>query len=200
MNASTIPSARGLAALIQQYHRRCALSDEAILQRMGYRQSALPTARERLQRFLQEPATAWFASEFDWYLFNIEFMTALANVLGIPEAVLSAAVAKLEEAKSPEKESSCPVITIQTDFIRRGTPLFALSALVNLRQINLHQSFGKQSLEKQYQQANRLVTEHYHRSHGEIPVWGKITGYRYQDSQGNIRAIELIGNAIKTEK
>lgn len=200
MNASTIPSVRGLTAIIQRYHQHCALSDEAILQRMGYRQSALPAARKRLQRLLQEPATAWFASEFDWYLFNIEFMTALANVLGIPEAVLSAEVDKLEEAPSLEKEASCPVITIQTDFIRRGTPLFALSALVNLRQINLHQSFGKQSLEKQYQQASQLATEHYQSSHGEIPVWGKITGYCYQDSQGNIRVIELISNEIRTEK
>ncbi len=69
---------------------------------------------------------------------------------------------------------------VRTDFVRRGTPVFACAAMESRRRIRLNWEQRGLPIESQIALAQILAREHYRQASGRIEFWGNICGYLFQ--------------------
>lgn len=72
-----------------------------------------------------------------------------------------------------------PFIFIETDFIRKNQPIFALTIMESTRRIQIPKEIYRLPLESQIPLVKRIIRKHVSDAGGEIPMWGAISCYKY---------------------
>ena len=93
-----------------------------------------------------------------------------------------------------------PYIFVDTNFKRLGEPIFALAMLESKRRI----MFDKKSLySKSKDEINFYVSNavklHYKWNNGQLPIWGKIRGYLFYDTEGKRTVYSVLGEVIEED-
>ena len=115
-----------------------------------------------------------------------EFLEYLYEAVGFSKADYVLLLEACRERKRLLDTMSMPYIFINTNFIRKNEPIFALAFMESKRRIKLKKSLY---LDKNEEEIRRYVIDlikvHYKQKNGELVMWGKIRSYVYHDVEDN---------------
>jgi hypothetical protein len=126
-----------------------------------------------------------------------EFLECLYEALNLSKADYKATLAECERRTELLSAMKQPYIFVDTNFRRKGEPLYALALLDNKRRIRLNKNLYLDLNEDEinFYVANAIKL-HYKWRGGRLPLWGNITAYLYCDNQGNKTAYNCLGKII----
>ena len=106
---------------------------------------------------------------------------------------------ELEIKKELEKYRN-NYIFINTNFKRKGEPIFALAFCESVRRIKLDSSkFIFKTLDEILVIISDIIKEHYIESQGNIGIWGDVVSYIYNHIDGEAYIFDINGNQIESE-
>ncbi len=150
------------------------LSD--ITQFMGYNKTQSPKAIKRLEHLVTDEYLGLYSNTFDFKYSNKEFLTKLAQVLGIPVCQDDFDTITSTHDDKPNRIKS--YVFIDTEFVRTSQPVFVLAACNHQRYIRLDDDIQMKPLHEQATHVQSIVKQHYYiESSGEIGIWGRVKRY-----------------------
>jgi len=175
--------------------RVAAKSHNDILKTMGY---VRPTAanRKRLQRVLECPNFGLGGGGFDFKYSSKDFLGALCRAVGMEKLVVEQRIAKLITRLEQERRAFKPYIWIDTDFMRKSQPLFALAACDHQRYLQFVEGFWRYSLTDQLGEAQSRIRAHVAETGGELGIWGKIKQYWFYYEKNAAYLFNLHGEVV----
>lgn len=173
-----------LQAIVLNALRQSGASKTAILSGFGYAPKSMEKALQRLEDVLQDPYLGIGSGGYDFVCSDSEFLRKLIDSLGIETD---------DQELSEFMEDGCqyaflqpPFVSVQTDFVRKGQSLFTLGAMHNRLRIRLPANWIYLDRNEAARRLNEVITNHYSRNDGKLPMWGNITGYKYHAPDGSI--------------
>lgn len=156
--------------------RSAGIDERLLLQSMGY---ARPTAktRQRLREAIRNPAQFLEGSSFDFKYSSAAFLKRLGTLLGLEFPWLDAQIAILKEEDRAEATAFQPYLFIDTGFVRRSQPVFALALLDHQRYLRFPKGFWRFPLHEQVARAQQRVREHVAETRGHLGLWGQVRRY-----------------------
>jgi hypothetical protein len=156
--------------------RVAPLPREDILKAMGYKK---PTSAnlERLQTVLDEPEFGLKDSGFDFKYSSEGFLRALCVVTGMDMALADQRISHIKKRLEEERQAFKPYIWVDTGFVRKSQPIFALAVCEHQRYLNFPDGFWRFSIDRQLGRAQCRVREHVYETGGELGIWGPIKQY-----------------------
>lgn len=146
---------------------------------MGYSNMGIPKACKRIRYVIQGENLGLDTCAYDWKFSNSEFVIRLCEVLGIDAKKCKKEVARISTELSTEKARYKSWIFVNTNFIRKSEPIFALAALESSRRIQIPKEIGVLPFEHQIPHVKAIIRRHYSESGGEIDMWGTIGRYEF---------------------
>ena len=126
-----------------------------------------------------------------------EFLIRLCKLLVISPISYTSAIREAKKRLADLQMMKQPYILADTHFKRRGESLLSLSRAAQKRKILFDKEQHLYTDEREFREiVSAQIREHYRINHGELPVMGKITGYRFFDRQGLIHLFDTEG--VKT--
>jgi hypothetical protein len=139
-------------------------------------------------------------SYYDFKYSSKTLLKAICKLAGVPKLVYAATIEEYEDKKRRLLALKQPYIFVDTDYKRKGEPIFALAALENKRRIILDKElYLSKTQEELNTYISNVVKLHYKWRNGKLPIWGNIRAYLYYDEQGNRTVYNTLGDAIKDE-
>jgi hypothetical protein len=90
-------------------------------------------------------------------------------------------------------------IFVNTNFKRKGEPIFALAFCESQRNIGLNKNnLIFKSDDEIFAIISAIVKEHYEQSNGKAGIWGNIVNYVYHHSDGETYIFDTNGNQIES--
>ena len=169
--------------------------EKRLIEALGYRTHA--KGRKALAAFGRSGGLyPWVKSGyFDMVHTAESLLTALAEVLHLPKEEVERAVAEAKAREARIRDMAAPYIFVDTGFKRANEPILALAALEPKRRIRLEkEALADEPLPETLERVAGIVRDHYARTKGELPIWGKIRGYRYHHTDGTVWNIGTDGS------
>lgn len=139
-------------------------------------------------------------SYYDFKCSSKTLLKAICKLAGVPKLAYAPAIEEYEDKKRRLSALKQPYIFVDTNFKRKGEPIFALAALENRRRIILDKElYLSKTQEELSDYISNAVKLHYIWSNGKLPLWGNIRAYLYYDEQGNRTVYNTLGDVIKDE-
>jgi hypothetical protein len=170
-----------------------------ILRAMGYSASALPRARIRLHNLLEEPDLGILSGRYDFRFSNREFLRALTHVVGIDSNYAEAQLSVIEADIAREGRAFKPWVFVETDFRRRGEPIFALAVLEGKRRLTLPKGCWSLPQSQLVAVAADTVRTHYAMCQGQLLIWGAVREYWLRSSETEQIVMDVSGKVVRAE-
>lgn len=170
-------------------------SQDDTLKAMGYMRPTWAN-RNRLQRVLECPDFGLGEGNFDFKYRSEDFLRALCLAVGINERVIEQRIAKLTTRLEEERRAFKPYIWIDTGFVRKSQPLFALAACGHQRYLRFCEGFWRYSLTDQLGETQSRIRAHVAETGGELGIWGKIKQYWFYYEKSAAYLFNLNGEVI----
>nr|WP_298410604.1 hypothetical protein [uncultured Halomonas sp.] len=158
--------------------RAASIPAPKLLQRMGYpkpREAAI----QRLQEVLGDPDLGLTSGGFDFRYGSRAFLCALCEALGLAEDDYLPAIDARQQWLKEERDAFKPWISVEVvDKTARVGGFFRAMA-VGKRYLTLPKDAWQMTRKEQLRLAKKLVREHMAKTGGELPILGKIEGYRF---------------------
>lgn len=156
--------------------RVAPLPQEEILKAMGYKK---PTSAnvERLQTVLDDPQFGLMDSGFDFKYSSEGFLRALCVVTGMDVALADQRISRIKKRLEEERQAFKPYIWVDTGFVRKSQPIFALAVCEHQRYLEFPEGFWRFPIDRQLGRAQCRVREHVYETGGELGIWGFIKQY-----------------------
>jgi hypothetical protein len=156
--------------------RVAPLPREEILKAMGYKK---PTSAnlERLQTVLDDPEFGLKNSGFDFKFSSEGFLRALCVVTGMDMALADQRISRIKKRLEEELHAFKPYIWVDTGFVRKSQPIFALAVCEHQRYLEFSEGFWRFSIDRQLGSAQCRVREHVYKTGGDLGIWGPIKQY-----------------------
>jgi len=116
---------------------------------------------------------------YDFCHSNESFLLKLCDILGFDKADYLKPITKISDRLNAIHRMPIPHIFINTNFKRKGQPIFQLAVLEGRRRIFIDRVKVFDSCDDGLSMAKKKVTRHYQETQGVIPMWGKIDNYIY---------------------
>ena len=189
--------------LLQQIQTNLKNRDiAAIVKELGYKSSKNVKATQVLTELLSATDIADYLdkSYYDFKYNSRTLLKAICKVAGVSEIDYAVAIDAYEDRKRRLAALQNPYIFVDTNFKRRGAPLFALAMLESKRRIRLDKEMY---LEKSEDEINAYVSKaiklHYKWRKGTLPLWGEIRAYLYYDTEGRRTVYSVLGEVIEDD-
>ena len=156
--------------------RVAANSQDELLKAMGY-QRPTPANRERLQKVLECPSFGLAEGGFDFKYRSEDFLRVLCQAVGMNHQIIDEHISKLTDRLEEERRAFKPYIRIDTSFVRKNQPLFALAACDHQRFLQFSPGFWRYPLTDQLGETQRRVRAHVAQTRGFLGIWGEIKQY-----------------------
>jgi len=155
------------------------LDNIEILTKMGYHKPE--KALKRLNCLLTSTNLLWWFNHdgFDLKYSNREFILKLGKIVNIPKAELLAELSAVQKEQIRIEKMFQTYIFIDTNFKRQNQPLFTLALLEGQRHITLSKYDVLKNATDELDRVKHIVRDHYKKSGGQLPFWGKIHRYIY---------------------
>jgi len=175
--------------------RIAAMPHEEILRAMGYQR---PTSAnlERLQSVLDDPEFGLNDSGFDFKYSSEGFLRALCVVTGMDMALADHRISRIKKSLDEEREAFKPYLWVDTGFVRRSQPLFALAVCEHQRYLDFPKGFWRLSIDRQLGRAQYRVREHVYETGGDLGIWGEIKQYWFYYKKDAAYLLALNGEVI----
>ncbi|RBP68622.1 hypothetical protein [Marinobacter nauticus] len=175
--------------------RVAATSHNDILTAMGY---VRPTTanRKRLQRVLECPDFGLSGGGFDFKYSSHDFLRALCRAVGMEKLVVEQRIAKITTRLEEERRAFKPYIWVDTGFMRKSQPLFALAACDDLRYLRFVEGFWRYSLTDQLGETQSRIRAHVAETGGKLGIWGKIKQYWFYYEKNAAYLFNLRGEVV----
>ncbi|KAA1173950.1 hypothetical protein FWJ25_11120 [Marinobacter salinexigens] len=166
-----------------------------ILRSMGY---GKPTQAqfERLQVVLDDPEFGLGQSHFDFKYSSDNFLRALCVAVGINAKVADARIQKIRSRLEEERQAFKPFIWVDTGFVRKSQPIFALAVCEHQRYLHFPEDFWRLSIDEQLGVAKCRVQEHVYENGRELGIWGEIKQYWFYYEKDAAYLLSLNGEVI----
>jgi len=172
-------------------------SEDQILKEMGYHD--LSKGRDKLHALLQSKnISIWLSgSHFDFHYDSRSFIKRLVRELNLSSSILDNEIEEHTKREDSLKAMKQPYIYIDTDFKRRGEPIFVLACFENIRHINIDKYIYLEYSEDQLENHIRdLISNNYREKNGTLPTWGDIKRYIYYDNHSDKSYYDTDGKKI----
>lgn len=175
--------------------RLAAKSQDETLKAMGY---VRPTSanRKRLLKVLECPDFGLDEGGFDFKYRSEDFLRALCRAVGMDELVVDQRIARLTARLEEERRAFKPYIWIDTGFVRKNQPLFALAACEHQRYLRFGKRFWLYSLTDQLGETQSRIRAHVAENGGELGIWGKIKQYWFYYEKNAAYLFNLNGEVV----
>ena len=167
-----------------------------ILTRMGYKRLG-PANFTRLETVLKSGTCGLQEGGFDFRFSAKAFLLTLSEVVGIDFTLAEAYVADQKQALEEERLAFKPWIWVDTGFVRRNQPIFALAACEHLRRIDLPGGTWRLPAEEQILIAATTVRQHYRTNQGALGIWGYIEQYWFCYGENNLYLLSCDGDVVR---
>nr|WP_298378492.1 hypothetical protein [uncultured Halomonas sp.] len=158
--------------------RAVSMPAPELLQRMGY-PNPLEAAIHRLQEVLADPELGLTSGGFDFRYGSRAFLCALCEALGVAEDDYLPTIDARQQWLREEREAFKPWLSVEiVDKTARVGSFFRAMA-VGKRYLTLPKDAWQITRKEQLRLAKKLVREHMAKTGGELPILGKIEGYRF---------------------
>jgi hypothetical protein len=156
--------------------RVAPLPREEVLKAMGYKK---PTSAnlERLQTVLNDHEFGLKDSGFDFRYSSEGFLRALCVVTGMDMALADQRINRIKKRLEEERQAFKPYIWVDTGFVRKSQPIFALAICEHQRYLRFPEGFWRFSIDRQLGRAQCRVREHVYETGGDLGIWGPVKQY-----------------------
>jgi hypothetical protein len=179
---------------------RLARRDRAeILHAMGYSESKLPKAIERLDAALSDGYLGLARSHYDFRYSNRGFLRALLKVLDAETPEADTAIDALERELQRKRYGYRPWLFVETGFRRTSEPVLALAAMEGRRRIRLPESVLSMSRKGTIRIASRRARRHFSDNAGRLPLWGAIQEYKLIMEDAEQVVLDTSGELVRVE-
>ncbi len=161
------------------------INQDELLRTMGY--NNLSTGHETLEKFIaSESIYLWLKTgHFDMKYSSQTFLQKLLAALGLGSQYEEEIEAAKKRLDAVTKMKFNPYIFVDTNFRRKGQPIFTLALLENKRRIPVDKELlvFKDESEVLIIIGN-IIKKHYLESNGKLQLWGEIYTYVYHHYTG----------------
>ncbi len=157
-----------------------------ILHTMGY--SNTQKGLDTLEQFLSSCTIYdWLRSgHYDFRYNSKEFLKKLSSVLNINPDLYIHAINHYDILKNEYNKIKGCYIFVNTNFHRTSQPIFSLAFMENHRRLRpKKQELMFKTNKKVFEHISKRIKKHYQKTHGKLPMWGKIDNYHYHHFDGN---------------
>ena len=170
-----------------------------ILRAMGYSESTLTKAIERLDAALSDGYLGLARSHYDFRYSNRGFLRALLKVLDAETPEADTAIDGLDRELQRKRYGYRPWLFVETGFRRTSEPVFALAAMEGRRRIRLPESVLSLSREETIRIASRKARRHFFDNAGRLPLWGAIQEYKLIMEDAEQVVLDTSGALVRVE-
>lgn len=175
--------------------RAAANSQDEVLKAMGYHRPT-PANRERLQKVLECPSFGLAEGGFDFKYRSEDFLRVLCLAVGMDHQIVEEHISKLTVRLEEECRAFKPYIWIDTSFVRKSQPLFALAACDHHRYLRFGSGFWRYPLADQLGETQRRVRAHVAQTRGFLGIWGEIKQYWFYYEKNAAYLFNLNGEVV----
>lgn len=173
---------------------------ERLVKKMGY--SYVPKGLKSLNLFLSKDLLSFFESGmYDFVYTTEEFFLKLCEALQIDKKIVEKDLKKIHEIISEKWAYENSYIYVNTYPTYCCAPFFARAFMASrLRlKIDVYILMFK-SDEEVLKIVSDVIKDHFKKTKGEIPIWGKIKNYVYYHKDGEKYIFDTNGNLIDTDE
>jgi len=169
--------------------------------KLGYKASNTKVSQV-LKDLLNAPNIACYLNKsyYDFRYNPRTLLLALCEVLDISKIDYLVTIEEYEDRKKRLKALKNPYIFVDTNFKRKNEPIIALSFIESKRRMKLDKEFffdkSKSELDTYIAE---IITSHYKKSSGKLPLWGNIRTYIYYDTNGKKTVYNSQGKIIEDD-
>lgn len=175
------------------------LSKEKVAKQLGY--NSPKHGIKAIDKFLSyDDLYSWlYESGFYDFKYNSKMLLKkICNVVGIDKEEIEKELQKQIAHKKELDKFKYSYIFVNTNFIRKNEPIFALAFCEPKRRIKINpKEFAHKSDEEIFQMISQMVVKHYNRTNGILPLWGKIVNYVYHHCDGKAYIFDPNGRRIE---
>jgi len=129
-----------------------------------------------------------------------EFLAYLFEALNLSEIDYEVFCDVCRDMKRRYEALEQPYIFVDTNFSRKGEPVFALAMLEGSRRIKINKvQYLERSDSENLSYVANAVKLHYKESKGTLALWGEIRAYLYYDGQGKRTVLNYLGEVIELD-
>ncbi len=173
-----------------------------IISKLGYKSSKNIKATQAIADLLNIKDISDYLDKghYDFRYNSRTLLKAICKLAGISKIDYAVTIEEYEDKKRRLRALKQPYIFVDTNFKRKGEPIFALAALESKRRINLDKELY---LSKTQDEINSYISNsiklHYKWKNGKLPIWGDIRAYLYYDVEGNRTVYNTLGDVIEDD-
>jgi len=167
---------------------------EIVTKKLGYSAEFEGKVSARITDIINSHRLALNQSSFDLKSSTPEFLKKLCRILKIPELLSNTIISETVEYPFQKKWTFKSSIFIETNFVRKSEPIFALSALEGTRYIALAAELSYMPLDMILEHVQNLVKSHYQK--GKPLIWGKIEHYVFHYDEDTVIILSPEGEVI----
>jgi hypothetical protein len=173
-------------------------SQDSVIKQMGY--SSLKVGSKTLKAFLNTKNVYVWLKEghYDLKYTSEPFVWKLVEVLDISLDIAREDIEKAKQRYRILAEMKHVYLRAETNFRRNGGFMLARMVASAKGRIPIHkESLVYQSDEDTFQKLGKMIRKHYKAYKGELPVFGKITHYLYDHTDGNVYNFSVKGELLE---
>jgi len=155
-----------------------------------------PIFKERLKQLTEDPFLGLNHSHYDFKYVPTTFARKLSDVLGIPELFYNTVIDDTLAALALEASQKSHFF-LETNFKRKGEPIFMLAALESKRYLSLDKAIYTLSLNEQLEQLSTLIKQH-NKETPSLIGWGTIVSYVYYYRDDIVLIFSTSGELIES--
>ena len=173
---------------------------ENLVRKMGY--SYVPKGLKSLDLFLSKDLLSFFESGmYDFVYTPEEFFLKLCKALQIDRDVVESDIKKIHEILSEKRAYENSYIYVNTYPTCSSAPFFARACMASRKRLKIDvYVLMFKSDEEVFKIVSDVVKDHYKKTEGKIPIWGKIKNYVYYHKDGKAYVFDTDGNLIDTNE
>jgi len=167
---------------------------EIVTKKLGYSAEFEDKVSARITDIINSHSLALNQSSFDLQSSTPEFLKKLCRILKIPELLSNTIISETVEYPFQKKKTFKPSIFIETNFVRKSEPIFALSALEGTRYIAVAAELSYMPLDMILEHVQNVVKSHYQK--GKPLIWGEIEHYVFHYDEDTVIILSPEGEVI----
>jgi len=148
---------------------------EKIAKKMGY--NNLRKGVVRIKNIMEEPGLGLFSPNYDGVYSSEIFLNKLIETIELNDVTINKNLKKINELTTDALYGYSPHIFCDTNFVRKGTPIFVMASLENRRYIKLPKYIKRKNRSKQLDMVRQVIRWHQSEKNGEVEFWGTVAKY-----------------------
>ena len=169
-----------------------------VAKQLGYNARSYEKVSARINTIINSPYLALDKSGFDFRYSTPELIRKLCAIFDIPAFLCNKIIGDIEEYLLLQQSKFKPYIFIETNFQRKGQPIFALAVLESTRYISLDSTLNNVSLNEILDPVKKLVKSHY-QNQSEPLIWGKIEHYVFYYDEQTVIILSPTGKVLSAD-